>query len=92
MAFLEAAGYIAAFDAAEAMSKAAAVSLGGLTKLGGGLVAVSVLGGLADVLEAIEVGEETVRATHQVEVRSVVFARPVAAVAAVARRPQLVGS
>ncbi|MGX6603287.1 BMC domain-containing protein [Micromonosporaceae bacterium Da 78-11] len=90
VAFLEAAGYIAAFDAAEAMSKAASVRLGGLTKLGGGLV--SVLGGLADVLEAVEVGQETVRAFHRVEVRSVVFASPSAAVAAIAARPDLVGS
>ncbi|MEU4625432.1 BMC domain-containing protein [Actinoplanes sp. NPDC023801] len=92
VAFIEAAGYIAAFDAAEAMSKAASVRLGGLTKLGGGLISVSVIGSLADVLEAVEVGQETVRAFHRVEVRSVVFASPSPAVAAIAARPDLVGS
>ncbi|WP_331461220.1 BMC domain-containing protein [Micromonospora tarapacensis] len=91
VAFLEAAGYIAVVDAAEAMTKAARVHLGGLVKLGGGLVVVAVSGELAHLLEAVEVGEETVRARHDVEVRSVVFANPCPWVAAVARRTDLVG-
>ncbi len=91
MAFLEAAGYVAAFDAVEAMTKAAHVRLGGLTRVGGGLVSVSVFGDLAHLTEAIEVGEETVRARYGVEVRSVIFPNPCAAVGAIARQPDLIG-
>jgi ethanolamine utilization protein EutM len=90
VAFLEAAGFVAAFDAAEAMTKAARVSLGGLVRVGGGLVSVSVLGDLAHLVEAIDVGEETIRARYGVEVRSVVFPNPTAAVGAIAREPGLI--
>ena len=91
VAFVEAEGFVPAFEAADAMTKTARIHLGGVSRIGGGLVSVSVVGELAHVTEAVEVGEETIRAHHGVVVRSVIFPRPCAAVAAIARRPALVG-
>ncbi len=88
--FLEAQGYVPIFDAIDAMIKVARVELGGTVKLGGALIAVSILGELDSVLEAMEVGEETVRSLYAVEVRSVVFANPCPAVRALARAPDVV--
>jgi len=91
VAFVEAEGFVAVLDAADAMSRTARVRLGGVSRIGGGLVSISVAGELAQVIEAIEVGEETIRAHHGAAVRSVVFPRPCPAVAAIARRPALIG-
>lgn len=88
--FLEAVGFVPAVDAADAMTKAAHVRVHGLRRLGGGLVSVCLSGDLAQVMEAIEVGEETVRAHRGVEVRSVVFPNPCRAVGLVARDPELI--
>ena len=83
--FLEAEGFVAVFDGVEVMTKASHVRIGGLLKLGGGLVAVSVTGPIAHVIEAIEVGADTIRAAHGVPVRTVVFASPARVTAALAR-------
>src|SRR4051812_26682391 len=74
--FLEAEGFIAVFDGLEAMTKASTIRIGGMIKLGGGLVAVSVTGPLAHVVEALEAGADTIRAAHGAPARSVVFASP----------------
>lgn len=91
VAFVETVGYIPAFDLADAMGKSALVRIGGMVRLGGGLIGMSVLGGLADVTEAVEVGEETVRAFHRVDVRSVIMPSPSPAVRAYAADPSRVG-
>jgi microcompartment protein CcmL/EutN len=91
VAFVETVGYIPAFDLADAMGKSATVRIGGMVRLGGGLIGMSVLGPLADVTEAVEVGEETVRAFHQVDVRSVIMPSPSAPVRGYAADPSRVG-
>lgn len=88
--FLEAQGFVPALDAADAMTKAAHVRVHGVSRLGGGLVSICLSGDLAQVVEAIEVGEETVRAHRGVEVRAVVFPNPCPTVRAVAHHPDLV--
>jgi microcompartment protein CcmL/EutN len=88
--FLEAQGFIAVFEAVDAMTKTARIEVGGLIKLGSALIAVSVRGDLASVIEAVEVGEETVRSLYSVEVRSIVFANPTPAVEALGRAPAAV--
>ena len=74
--FLEAEGFIAIFDGIEVMTKANHIRISGITKLGGGLMAVTVTGELAHVVEAIEAGADTIRAGHGVTARSIVFANP----------------
>jgi microcompartment protein CcmL/EutN len=81
---IEAEGYVALLDAADIMTKSADVTLGGMLSLGSGLVALSVTGELAHVVEAIEAGQDTIRAAHGVEVNAVVFANPCPPVRAVA--------
>lgn len=85
--FLEAEGFLPVFDAVDAMVKATDVDVRGVTRLGGGLVAVAVTGDLADVEEAMELGEETARSTGAGSVRSIIFASPCSAVTSLAHRP-----
>lgn len=87
--FLESEGFVPVFDAVDAMVKAADVTVQGVTRLGGGLVAVSVTGDLAAVEEAMEIGEERARAVSDGQVRSVIFASPCTAVAALAADPMV---
>ena len=56
--FIEAEGFVPIFDAVDAMVKATEVDVRGVTRLGGGIVAVAVAGDLATVEEAVEIGEE----------------------------------
>lgn len=88
--FIEAQGFIPMFEAIDVMTKAARVELGGVAKLGGGLISVTVRGPLGDVLEALEIGEETLRALYGIEVRTIAFANPCAVVAALGDEPSLV--
>jgi microcompartment protein CcmL/EutN len=88
---LEAEGFVAVFDAAEAMAKAADVEIGGLVTLGSGLVAVTISGSLASVQAAMHVGERTVRTAHDRDAAAIVFASPCPAVMALAADPTLVG-
>jgi microcompartment protein CcmL/EutN len=88
--FLEADGFVPVFDAVEAAVKATDVEVGGVMRLGGGLVAVALIGELATVEEAIAIGEETARAISARPVKSIVFASPCAPVVALAGQPQLV--
>ncbi|MQA12995.1 MAG: BMC domain-containing protein [Pseudonocardiaceae bacterium] len=88
--FIEADGFVPVFDAVDAMVKATDVEVGGVMRLGGGLVAVALLGDLATVEEAVEIGEETARAVSARAVKSIVFASPCAPVSALAGEPQLV--
>lgn len=87
--FLEAEGYVAIFHAVDAMSKATNVTVRGVVKLGGGLVAVSVTGDLATVEEAIAVGSEAAQAHAPSRHRSIVFANPSAPVEALALDPAI---
>jgi ethanolamine utilization protein EutM len=47
--FIEAEGFVPIFDAVDAMVKATEVDVRGVTRLGGGIVAVAVAGDLATV-------------------------------------------
>lgn len=85
--FLEAEGFVPVFDAVDAMVKATDITVEGVARLGGGLVAVSVTGDLAAVEEAMELGEETARATGAGAVRSIIFANPCVAVSKLAQQP-----
>jgi microcompartment protein CcmL/EutN len=89
--FVEAEGFTAIFDAVDAMVKATEVEVTGVVRLGGGIVAVALRGDLATVEEAVDIGERTARARSR-SVRSIVFASPCDAVAALAAQPQLVGN
>jgi len=91
--FIEAEGFVPIFDAVDAMVKATGVTVEGTVRLGGGLVAVSITGDLADVEEAVEIGEASARAVTngQGAVRSIIFASPSAPVAALAANPGMVG-
>jgi ethanolamine utilization protein EutM len=89
--FLEAEGFIAIFDGIEVMTKTSHVHIGGIMKLGGGLVAVSVIGELAHVIEAIEAGADTIRAGHGVPARSIVFANPSPIIGALAVGLEAIG-
>jgi ethanolamine utilization protein EutM len=82
--FIEAEGFIPIFDAVDAIVKATEVEMRGVVRLGGGLVAVAMSGELATVEEAVEIGEETAKAISGSPVRSIVFANPCDAVAALA--------
>ncbi len=87
--FLEAEGYVAIFHAVDAMAKATTVTISGVVKLGGGLVAVSLTGDLATVEEAIAVGEDAIRSYGSVRYKSIIFANPCAPVAALAGDPAM---
>jgi len=87
--FIETEGFVPIFDAVDAIVKATNVTVEGVLRLGGGLVAVAVSGDLATVEEAAEVGEETARAISGASVRSIVFANPCDAVAALAAHTPL---
>jgi microcompartment protein CcmL/EutN len=89
--FIEAEGFVPIFDAVDAMVKATEVDVCGVTRLGGGIVAVAV-GDLATVEEAVEIGEEVARAISGRAVKSIVFANPCAPVGALADDLALVGS
>jgi ethanolamine utilization protein EutM len=80
--FIEAEGFVPIFDAVDAMVKATEVDVRGVTRLGGGIVAVAVAGDLATVEAAVEIGEEVARA----------IASPCAPVGALADDLALVGS
>ncbi len=82
--FIEAEGFVPIFDAVDAIVKATEVTVTGVVRLGGGLVAVAVTGDLATVEEAVEIGEETAKAVSGTAVRSIVFANPCDAVEAIA--------
>src|SRR3954468_11948773 len=90
--FIEAEGFVPIFDAVDAMVKATEVTVRGMTRLGGGIVAVAVTGDLATVEEAVEIGEEVARAISGRAVKSIVFASPCAPVGALADDLALVGS
>jgi ethanolamine utilization protein EutM len=87
--FIEAEGFVPIFDAVDAIVKATEVEMRGVVRLGGGLVAVALSGELATVEEAVEIGEETAKAVSGSPVRSIVFANPCDAVAALAADPAL---
>ena len=89
--FIEAEGFVPIFDAVDAMVKATEVDVRGVTRLGGGIVAVAVAGDLATVEEAVEIGEEVARAISGRAVKSIVFASPCAPVGALADDLALVG-
>ena len=55
---IETVGYVAAYAAADAMVKAANVTIAGREQVGGGLVAVSVTGDVGAVKAATEAGAE----------------------------------
>ncbi|MEU6750545.1 BMC domain-containing protein [Spirillospora sp. NPDC046719] len=90
VAFIEADGLVAIFDAVDAMVKATEVKVEGTMRLGGGVVAVSLSGDLATVEEAVEVGVESARSVGHGKVSSVIFAYPSAPVTAVAGNPSLI--
>lgn len=72
---IETVGYVAAFAAADAMVKAANVSVVGREQVGGGLVAITVTGDVGAVKAATDAGAEAARQVG--EVRSChVIARP----------------
>lgn len=89
--FIEAEGYTAIVDAVDAMAKSTEVVVAGMTRLGGGIVAVAIRGDLATVDEAARIGEEAARARTRA-VRSIVFASPCDAVAELADDLSVVGS
>ena len=66
---IETVGYVAAYAAADAMVKAANVTIAGREQVGGGLVAVSVTGDVGAVKAATEAGAEA--ASQVGEVKSV---------------------
>jgi len=82
--FIEAEGFVPIFEAVDAIVKATDVHVEGVVRLGGGLVAAALSGDLATVEEAVEIGEETAKAISGTAVRSIVFASPCDAVAALA--------
>lgn len=88
--FVEAEGFVPVFDAVDAMVKATDVTVQGVMRLGGGLVAVALTGDLATMEEAVEIGTETARAVSGGAVKSIIFANACDPVAALAHRPQIV--
>lgn len=90
--FLEAEGYVPIFNAVDAMAKSTEVTISGVVKLGGGLVAVAVVGDLATVEEAIALGEAAIASLGPAKYRSIVFANPCAPVAALAANPKVLVS
>lgn len=90
--FIEAEGFVAIFDAVDAIMKSTNVEIQGVRRLGGGLVAVALSGDLATVEEAVAIGEQTVREVSGRQARAVVFAHPSDPVLALAMHPELVSS
>lgn len=88
--FVEAQGFVPIFDAVDAMVKATDVTVEGVMRLGGGLVAVALTGELATMEEAVEIGTETARAVSDGSVQSIIFANPSHPVAAIARSPRII--
>jgi ethanolamine utilization protein EutM len=88
--FIEADGFIPIFDAVDEMVKATNVTLCGVVRLGGGLVAAAVTGDLATVEEAIQRGTEAAESITRGHVKSIVFASPCDAVSVLAENPQLI--
>lgn len=82
--FIQAEGFVPIFDAVDAIVKATEVTVTGVMRLGGGLVAVALTGDLATVEEAVEIGEETAKAVSGGPVDAIVFANPCDAVSALA--------
>ncbi|MEG0555685.1 MAG: BMC domain-containing protein [Comamonas sp.] len=68
---IETVGYVAAYAAADAMVKAANVTLVGREQVGAGLVAITVTGDVGAVKAATDAGAEAAR--HVGEVRSPTF-------------------
>jgi microcompartment protein CcmL/EutN len=58
---IETKGYVAAYAAADAMVKAANVTLAGRKEVGGGLVAITVTGDVGAVKAAVEAGAEAAK-------------------------------
>lgn len=88
--FVEAEGFVPIFDAIDAMVKATSVQVTGTIRLGGGLVAAAVVGDLATVEEALEIGVAKARAASSgSRVSSIIFASPAIPVAALAANPEL---
>jgi microcompartment protein CcmL/EutN len=87
--FVETEGFVPIFDAVDAVVKATNVTVEGVVRLGGGIVAVALSGDLATVEEAAEIAEETAKAVSGAQVRSIVFANPCDAVSAVAAHTDL---
>jgi ethanolamine utilization protein EutM len=81
---IEAEGFVAVVDAAEAMAKAADITVTGMLSIGSGIMAISISGLLADVVEAIEIGRSVIDTGNGVPVSAVVFANPAPAVRAIA--------
>lgn len=63
---IETKGYVAAYAAADAMVKAANVTLTGRKEVGGGLVAITVSGDVGAVKAATEAGAEAAKAVGEV--------------------------
>lgn len=89
VSFIEAEGFVPIFDAVDAVVKATNVTVAGVVRLGGGLVSLALSGDLATVEEATEIGEETAKAISGTTARSIVFANPCDAVAALGTRTEL---
>ena len=90
--FLEAEGFVPIFQAVDAMVKSTEVEVSGIVKLGGGLVAVSVMGDLATVEEAIAIGEEAAASNGRTRTKSIIFANPCLPVVALAAAPKVLGT
>jgi len=88
--FLECDGFVPIFHAVDAMAKSTEVTVSGVVKLGGGLVAVSVTGDLATVEEAIAIGEAAIG--ESVRKKSIIFANPAGPVAVLAANPKVLVS
>lgn len=90
VAFIEAEGFVPIFDAIDSMVKATDVSVSGVVRLGGGLVAVALTSDLATVEEAVDIGVQTARAVGGGAVKSIIFASPSSPVLALATTPSLI--
>ena len=75
LGFIETRGFIAAVEGADAMLKAASVSLQGYRKTGSGYIAVMVRGDVAAVKAAVEAGTEAAARVGEV-VSTQVIASP----------------
>ncbi len=90
--FLEAEGYVPIFKAVDTMTKSTEVTITGVIKLGGGLVAVAVTGDLATVEEAIAMGEEAATVEGRAKVKSIIFANPAEPVARLGANPKILAA
>ena len=75
LGMVETSGLVAAVEAADAMCKAANVTLVGTEKIGSGLVTVMVRGDVGAVKSAVEAGESSARALGEI-VATHVIPRP----------------